>query len=84
MKYLEWGQPLLIVSAGRFGKRLGFLNVTFNDYGVLTSWSGNSLLLSDEIPPDPAIEVTHSVRVTLGITKPTVSSLSRLKWRVIM
>ncbi len=83
MKYLAWGQPLLIVSAGRFGKRLGALNVTFNDYGVLTSWSGNSLLLSDEISPDPVIEVTHSMS-HVGNHKPTVSSLSRLMWRVIM
>ncbi|ELR13875.1 5'nucleotidase [Acanthamoeba castellanii str. Neff] len=53
--YTLWGQPVLIVGSGRYGKNLGVLNVTFDDNGVITSWNGNSIQLSDAIAANDTI-----------------------------
>ncbi len=47
--------PALVVQAGEYGTRLGYLEVTFDDLGVLLSWRGE-LLAVDKAPLDPAIE----------------------------
>lgn len=52
---VPWGQPVLVVGAGRFGKNLGVLNVTFDADGVITSWGGNSVQLSDAIAPNATV-----------------------------
>lgn len=48
-----WNQPVLVVGSGNFGKYVGALNVVFNDQGVITSWSGNTIQLSSAIASDP-------------------------------
>jgi len=49
------GKPVLIVSAGEYGKYLGRLNVSFNEQGVVKTWSGDPLLLDKNIPQDEKI-----------------------------
>ena len=49
---VPWGQPVLVVASGTYGKYLGRLDVEFNANGVITSWSGQSLLLSNATPID--------------------------------
>jgi 5'-nucleotidase len=62
VKYMAWAgseaapQPLLVVASGNFGRRLGRLDVTFDDYGVLTSWNGESIQLDATIDADPGIQ----------------------------
>lgn len=47
--------PGLVVQAGERGSHLGRLTVTFDDQGVLQSWTGE-LLPVDKAPLDPRIE----------------------------
>ncbi|MCX7750709.1 MAG: 5'-nucleotidase C-terminal domain-containing protein [Candidatus Bipolaricaulota bacterium] len=47
--------PGLVVQAGERAAQLGRLTVTFDDRGVLQSWSGE-LLPVDKVPQQPAIE----------------------------
>ncbi len=49
------GKPVLIVSAGEYGKYLGHLNVSFDEDGVVRRWSGDPLLLDRNIPQDEKI-----------------------------
>jgi 5'-nucleotidase len=53
--YMLWGQPVLIVGSGCYGKNLGVLNVTFDDNGVITLWNGNLIQLSDAIAGNDTI-----------------------------
>jgi len=52
---VPWGQPVLVVGSGRFGKNLGVLNVSFDANGVVTSWSGNAVQMSDAIVPNATV-----------------------------
>jgi 5'-nucleotidase len=47
------GNPILYVQAGEKNIYLGVLDVEFDANGVLTSWSGDTVLLSRFITPDP-------------------------------
>lgn len=49
------GEPLLVVQASTRTKYLGRLDVEFDANGVLTDWSGDAILLSRYITPDPEI-----------------------------
>lgn len=49
------GEPLVIVQAGEYDTYLGRLDVVFDAAGVLKSWSGDAILLSKYITPDPAV-----------------------------
>ncbi|CAG2182202.1 unnamed protein product, partial [Oppiella nova] len=51
----------LVVQAFAYGKYLGKLNVIFDDNGLITSYSGNPILLDDSVKEDP--EVLSLVKV---------------------
>src|SRR5690242_3216257 len=57
VRIVNWGQPLLLVGSGFFGKRVGRLDMTFNDFGVLTSWNGNAIQLSETMGNDATSQV---------------------------
>ena len=46
------GNPVLVVQAASLGMYLGDLEVNFNDEGVATEWSGDTILLDASIPED--------------------------------
>lgn len=46
-------EPVLIVSAGAYGKYLGRLQVTFDENGSPASWEGEPLLLDAAVAEDP-------------------------------
>src|SRR5579859_6353487 len=48
--------PVALVYAGQFGTYLGELDVTFDDSGLLTSWSGKPHFLNDKVTPDPDMQ----------------------------
>ncbi|WP_207461726.1 bifunctional metallophosphatase/5'-nucleotidase [Azospirillum sp. SYSU D00513] len=50
------GEPVLVVQAGAYGTHLGRLEVTFDGRGVLTGWSGDTELLANAVPMDPAVQ----------------------------
>ena len=50
------GNPVYIVQAGEYDQYLGRLNVTFDADGKVTSASGDTILLSGYITPDPAVK----------------------------
>src|SRR5690606_29023051 len=47
------GEPVLVVEASARTQYLGRLDVVFDANGVLSSWSGDAILLSKYIAPDP-------------------------------
>jgi 5'-nucleotidase len=49
------GEPVLVVQASTKTKYLGRLDVVFDAEGVLADWSGDAILLSRYISPDPEI-----------------------------
>ncbi|MFN8375671.1 MAG: 5'-nucleotidase C-terminal domain-containing protein [Anaerolineae bacterium] len=51
------GNPILYAQAGEKNIYLGRLNVVFDADGVLTSWNGDTILLSQYITPDPTMQV---------------------------
>lgn len=50
------GEPVLIVQDGFAGVHLGKLDVTFDDKGVLKSWSGDAAILGADVPQDPEVK----------------------------
>jgi 5'-nucleotidase len=58
------GEPVIIVQAGSNNTYLGRLDVEFDANGTLTSWDGDTILLSRYIPPDP--EVTAIITEMAG------------------
>ena len=46
------GEPVLIVTAHEWGKRLGRLDATFTDAGVVESYGGATILIDESIPED--------------------------------
>jgi len=49
------GEPVLVVQAFQWGRYLGRLNVTFSPTGVVKSWSGNPIFMTNTIPLDPVV-----------------------------
>jgi hypothetical protein len=35
---VPWGQPVLVVGSGTYGKYINDLHLEFDQYGVITSW----------------------------------------------
>lgn len=71
------GSKVLCVQDYAFGKYLGFLQLTFDENGVVTSYEGNPILLDSAVPQDPAIaaeiaswsiEIDQSVKEVVGKT----------------
>jgi 5'-nucleotidase len=52
----SWEQPVLVVSSGTYGRLIGVLDVVFDDNGVITSWSGDAVLMDESVTPDAAIQ----------------------------
>jgi 5'-nucleotidase len=50
------GNPVLLVSDFTWGQYLGRLNVSFDESGVVTEYSGNPILLDSSVAPDPDIQ----------------------------
>jgi 5'-nucleotidase / UDP-sugar diphosphatase len=50
------GNPIIYAQAGEKTIYLGRLNVVFNAEGVLTSWTGDTILLSHYITPNPEMQ----------------------------
>lgn len=53
----EWEQPVLIVGAGSYAKRVGRLDLEFDDFGIITRYQGAAVQLDDSIPADPTMQV---------------------------
>ncbi|XP_052241530.1 5'-nucleotidase-like isoform X2 [Dreissena polymorpha] len=51
------GGRALVVQDYTFGKYLGYLNVTFDVNGAVTSYGGNPILLDASVPEDPGLLV---------------------------
>jgi 5'-nucleotidase / UDP-sugar diphosphatase len=49
------GDPCLVMQAASLGIYLGDLDVTFDDQGVATEWSGEPIKLDSSIPEDPTV-----------------------------
>lgn len=60
------GKPIYYVQAGSDNLYLGRLDITFDAEGVVTSASGDSILLSRYISPDPALE-TLVAQLAVGV-----------------
>lgn len=52
----RWLQDVLVVSSGTFGQLIGVLDVTFDDNGVITAYSGDTVLMDDSVTPDPTLQ----------------------------
>ncbi|CAH1776835.1 unnamed protein product [Owenia fusiformis] len=50
------GNQVVVVQDYFYGKYLGYLNLEFNDEGIVTSYSGNPILLNGSIARDPTIQ----------------------------
>lgn len=48
-------EPVLVVTAGSYNKYLGNLTVTFDEEGVATSWWGDPITMTADVPLDPEI-----------------------------
>ncbi len=49
------GEPVLIVTAYEWGEELGRLDVTFNDDGIITDYSGAPIPIDGTLAEDPAV-----------------------------
>lgn len=49
------GSRALVVQDYAYGKYLGFLQVTFDNQGQVTSWSGNPILMNGSVPRDEKV-----------------------------
>ncbi len=63
--YSPRGEPVLIVTAGAYGKYMGQLDVTFDKDGVVKAWSGAPILLDQTIDEDPNV-----LNVVMGLQSP--------------
>lgn len=57
------GEPVLLVTNGEFAKRLGKLEVVFDDRGVAAEWSGGPVLLDASVPGDADVAAMVADRV---------------------
>eukprot|EP01087_Luapelamoeba_hula_P021233 TRINITY_DN7384_c0_g2_i3.p1 TRINITY_DN7384_c0_g2~~TRINITY_DN7384_c0_g2_i3.p1 ORF type:complete len:853 (+),score=95.08 TRINITY_DN7384_c0_g2_i3:165-2723(+) len=51
-----WGAKVLLVGDGTFGRRLAWLNLTFDEYGSITDYAGASKILTNATANDPTVE----------------------------
>ncbi len=50
------GSPVLVVTAGSWGRYLGRLDVTFNDQGVVADYAGDPILLDSSVTQEADIQ----------------------------
>lgn len=73
------GNPVYIVQDGEYDQYLGRLNVTFDADGVVTAASGDTILLSQYITPDPAVQkIIDDLAAPLQELKKTVVGESKV------
>ncbi|MBN2304117.1 MAG: 5'-nucleotidase C-terminal domain-containing protein [Anaerolineae bacterium] len=61
------GEPVLVVQAWSHNRVMGRLDMTFDADGVLVSWEGDALLLTEDIPQDPTLAaLVEELRAPLG------------------
>jgi 5'-nucleotidase/UDP-sugar diphosphatase len=86
------GNPVLIVQSYMYGKYLGKINVTFDQSGILTNWTGNPILLDAKIKPDVEVKMEvdkmnkplESMRQkTIGMTNINLNSNCRMEECII-
>ncbi|MBU1002633.1 MAG: 5'-nucleotidase/apyrase family protein [Proteobacteria bacterium] len=72
-----WGQPVLVVQAGQWGRELGRLWVDFDSSGVPTSWSGQPVPLASPVPrAEDVLALARGFEVQLAaIRSQTVGTL---------
>ncbi|XP_077555707.1 5'-nucleotidase-like isoform X4 [Haemaphysalis longicornis] len=72
------GSTGLVVQAFWFGKFLGFLRITFDNSGKVSSWSGNPILIDSSVPDDPYMlsvlepyreRVYNAMRIRVGSSR---------------
>ncbi|XP_063951730.1 snake venom 5'-nucleotidase-like [Lytechinus pictus] len=64
---------VLVVTAYRLGKYLGYLEVTFDDDGVVTSYAGNPIVLDKNVEEDPfVLEQVETYKVLVDKISTTV------------
>jgi 5'-nucleotidase len=84
VRVMPWRQPVLIVGTGvNNGKYLGRLDLEFDDYGVITSWQGEPILLNDSSPVDTVMQadiVLRQVKVDNAAGQTVGSSLIELAY----
>jgi len=51
-----WDQPVLVVGVGLYGKRVGRLDLQFDDFGVITGYSGAAVQMGPAITADPTLQ----------------------------
>lgn len=68
------GEPVLIVTDYAWGKFLGRLDVTFDERGVASSWSGDPILLDAQVAEDPE---------TLALLAPMAQELEAFSSQVV-
>lgn len=67
------GEPVLVVTASSKNTYLGRLDVEFDAAGVLADWSGDAILLSAYITPDPEMDaILTSLAAPIEELKQTV------------
>lgn len=50
------GDPVLVVTANEWGKYLGYLDVTFDVSGTVSSYSGYPILMDNSVAQDPTVQ----------------------------
>ena len=55
------GQPVMVVSAWEWGKYLGRLDLTFDDAGVIQTYTGAPILIDSTVAEDPAVAADVAV-----------------------
>jgi len=65
----EDGSPTLVAQAGEHAKYLGHLSVSFNDYGVVSSWDGSEIVELDEAIEEDAACVAKLAEYKAPIDK---------------
>jgi 2',3'-cyclic-nucleotide 2'-phosphodiesterase (5'-nucleotidase family) len=56
---VDWGQPVLVVGSGSFGKYISQLDLEFDQYGVITAWVHSPS--ASELRPNVTIPHPHAV-----------------------
>lgn len=59
------GEPTIIVQTGEYGEKLGVIDATFDDKGVLTTWDGNLLHVADYAEDTVAKEKLQGYKTSL-------------------
>lgn len=72
--YTSTGSNCLVVQDYAYGKYLGFLQVTFEDFeGVVISWNGNPILINMTFVEDPLItELLRPYKAKIEIKEKTI------------